>query len=182
MDVFLFLFYSLILLLAWGILTLLLRAIERVLLHHRLIPDKYRKKVKVFVALGILITSGVMVHFAYHPNKSFFEEEWKNHTGLALPEDYNIVARYADYPDFHGDYSAAVIFRFNDSVYESIKKNLLSCKKFNDSSYFACNITELVLEKSNLRKSDFDKRIGNENTVVYFCDNENLILLQSFTY
>lgn len=151
-------------------------------LHRRLIPARLRNKLRLFVVMAIMIISGVVLYLAYHPNKSFFEEEWKNHTGLSLPQNYKLVARYADYPDFHGDYSAAVIFQFSDLEYNEIKQNLLSSAKFSDSTYFACNTTDIVLKKSNLQKSDFYRRIGNENTVVFFRDDENLILLQSFTY
>ncbi|MCF8235967.1 MAG: beta-lactamase family protein [Bacteroidales bacterium] len=65
----------------------------------------------------------------YRSATAFFPEE---STGVVIlsndgaMQNYKLVARYADYPDFHGDYSAAVIFQFSDLEYNEIKQNLLS--------------------------------------------------------
>ena len=167
--------------LVWWILTLILRLIEKLWLHKRLIPSEYRRRIRLGVLLIIALVSGLMIYTAFYPSKSFFLDEWKSHTNFNLPSDSKIISRFADYPDFHGDYCAAVIFKLKQKDYNSIKQQLLSNKEFNDSTNFYSDILDKVLKGSGFKESDFNKRIGKDDAIIYFRDSDNLILLHSLT-
>ena len=184
MQIILIVFLALIGLIVWGLISLILRILEKIVLKKKLIPVHFKWKVRIGILCLIFIIAWLLTFRAFHPSKDFFISEWKMHTEIELPKDSKIIARYASYPDFHGDYCAAVVFELNEKDYNFIKTQILNNESYSDSSKWWSDAYSRVLKNASISDSEFDIEVALSSDIAKshhfgLIDNKRLIVFHT---
>lgn len=93
--------------------------------------NKFTKRRIIYVLIFIIVSiSSYEVYRAFYPNDDFYKNEFKENTGINLPDNCEILIKSASYPDIHGDYSSAAIVHVNEKDFIKILKEISNNKKF----------------------------------------------------
>lgn len=104
--------------------------IKRHLLLTGRITETRSRQLNIIYLLGFSLFIAWQIYFAFYPANSFYEREFKEHTGIELPSSADIIDKGASYPDQFGDYESVAIIRFSPSDYEQLQKKIASNKDF----------------------------------------------------
>jgi len=82
--------------------------------------------------IGVGLFVAYQGYFALHPADDFFLGEFREVTQRAAPVDTKILAKYASYPDLHGDYCSFSRMEMSASSYEHLIVDLSSDKQMTE--------------------------------------------------
>jgi hypothetical protein len=86
--------------------------------------DRYDKRLKLFLLIPVIFI-GVSVYTAIYPNDEFYQEDFREITGLEFPKDGDIIFKIASYPDQHGDYGSASIIKITKDFDVKLERQLI---------------------------------------------------------
>lgn len=81
---------------------------------------KHGKSLRFLAVVPILIFA-YFIYDAIYPNAEFYEEDFKEVTGMRFPGNSEIISKSASYPDTHGDYTSAAAVKMSPKEYHSIR-------------------------------------------------------------
>ena len=153
----LFIIALLIFLSIWGFLIIIVKLIEYHWLKKKIIPSKYRKKLRVSIFIAIIILSAFETLTAFYPLNGFYKSEFELNTGINFPASGKIVRKDSWYPDFQGDYWAAAVFEVSETDYSDILNQLKKSEDFKiDTTRQGIGITVDFRElMKNYKEEDF---------------------------
>ena len=115
------------------------------------------KKIKLILTFLTLIFAAYQTYTAFYPTDSFYEDQFEYNTNLEFPKSGEIIAKDASYPDIHGDYSAAALFKLNDEDFQELF-NLVQKDKNYDVSEYEFGFSSRIKEQcKNYNKRNFIK-------------------------
>lgn len=77
------------------------------------------------IALAPMFIFGYMMYFAIYPDEEFYREDFKEVTGVALPQNAEIIYKSASYPDHFGDYASVSIINVGQTFYTQLPAHLM---------------------------------------------------------
>jgi hypothetical protein len=168
----------------WGILLIVLKLIEYHWLDkRRIIPAKFRNKLRLSMFILIIIFSLFETYTAFHPLNRFYKNEFKSFTGIDFPKSAKIISSDSWYPDFQGDYWAAAVFEVSSMDNNKILKQLVKNQHFQiDTTKQGIGITsdygELVKDIDESKIFVIYKHIGVQWFKVAFLDDNKTIIFE----
>jgi hypothetical protein len=148
---------------------------------------RYLRK-KGYRLAGLVLIAAVTIwtvyssYTAFYPTNGFYEAEFERNTNLDFPKSGYIVAKDASYPDLHGDYSAAALFRVDKNDFDRILSAIQQDPKFRlDTTSFGSRLGNLSTE---IQEQDFSRsyivRESNRDLIfaISFNDKNKLIEIQ----
>jgi len=149
---------------------------------YRWLTKKGYKIIGLTILATISIWSIYSFYTAFYPTDSFYEDEFKNNTGLDFPKSGDFLTKDASYPDIHGDYSATALFRTNKNEFNLILNSIQMDAKFQlDTIQFKFNSANF---DKTIKETNFTKRftLNSEDRdlifTISFNDIDNLINIQ----
>lgn len=81
------------------------------------------KKKNSFLWLIFLLPFGYLVYDIYrgiNPADQFYIDEFERRTSLKLPDNAEVIRKYASYPTIHGDYYSEALIKLDNETYEKL--------------------------------------------------------------
>jgi hypothetical protein len=136
-------------------------------------------KWKILALIPILIV-GYFVYDAFYPSSDFYKYDFKEVTGIELPENSEFEYKTASYPDLQGDYTSVSIIKVGTEFYKDLQTELIKNKLFengkrlghNEMDNAKRNMNELKIER------EFSKQVGGVFYYVAFLSDKKTILVQ----
>ena len=72
-----------------------------------------------------IILFGYWIYISFYPGDDFYETDFKQVTGVELPNSANIKYKTASFPDHFGDYTSVSLIEVEPDFYNTLPKNLL---------------------------------------------------------
>jgi len=91
---------------------------------YRFLKQRIPRQLALLLASLPILVVGYFIFTAFYPNDDFYEEEFTRITSLPYPEDAEIVAKGATYPDQFGDYASCAKIEVELATYAQIKQKL----------------------------------------------------------
>jgi hypothetical protein len=136
--------------------------------------------IKRIIVYSIPIITIWITFRAFFPNDRFFKEEFTDITKIDFPKKGKIVSKFADYPDFHGDYSSCARIELKTEDFTVIKKLIKSDTTFK----IGMPPGSPCYESASLEEIDFNTLEGYERMDQYhhylyigFLDDKNIIII-----
>ncbi len=147
---------------------------------YRLIKKKGLNPTCRIIAFIPIIIAGHFIYNAFYPSEEFYEEDFKEVTGVELPESSYFEFKTASYPDTHGDYTSVSIINVDEEFYIKLPLNLIK----NGLSENEANIGHIEKDKAISRLNDrkieteFSREDEGKFYYVAFLSDKKTILVQ----
>lgn len=134
---------------------------------------------RILAILPILIV-GYIVYDSIYPSSKFYKTDFKEVTGIELPEDSEFEYKTAGYPDTHGDYSSVSVINIGRNFYAELEVDLAKNGLTECGRTIGCK--ELANAKRNMNglkiEREFSKDNGDRFYYVAFLSDKESILVQ----
>ncbi len=148
----------------------------------RYLRKKGYRLVGLILMVAVILWTIYSSYTAFYPTDGFYEDEFEHNTNLEFPKSGDIVAKDASYPDLHGDYSAAALFKVDKNDFYRILSAIQQNNQFQrDTTSFESRLENYG---AKVQAEDFSKsyilRENNRdlNFVISFNEKTKLIEIQ----
>lgn len=140
-------------------------------------------KWKIFSLLPIFIL-GYVVYGAFYPSEEFYKEDFREVTGIDLPENSEFKYKNASYPDINGDYTSVSIIKIGSEFYKSLQSDVI--KNGLSQNELTISSKEMNNAKRHINGLEIDHQFSkeNENTFYYvaFLSDKRTLLIQRLSH
>lgn len=139
----------------------------------------YNSRLRLF-ALTPIILLAFFIYRAFYPGEDFYEQDFKEVTGIEFPENGEFLYKTATFPDHFGDYTSTTIILVGQSFYQVLPQKLLlsGFKDETDSVY--PNEFQKALSYANIEKIEqkftFTEKGGKYFVVCFLSDKQSLLI------
>lgn len=155
MELFTFIFCSLIIAFIGFLLYLLYLPLKIWLLKSGRLSREKSKKINIIWFIIIVLFSNIFTYIAFYPDEEFYAEEYETITLNKLPKSAEFIKKSVSYPDLHGDYCSAALIKISPSDYNKLLKELQKNRSFLKENKIIYNSE---LNKVLSRKSEYKLR------------------------
>ena len=173
---------GLILLLIFLLVLLVLIAIPigtSVLIYRFVVRKDFNKWFRL-IALVPFLVIGYLIYSGFYPSDEFYQEDFKEVTGLNFPERGEIIEKTADYPDHFGDYTSVSLVKVGEVFYKMLPDHLLEKGfKENDEKISSAELSEVlnaIGDREIVRELSILKDGGIYYYVGFLSDKESIIV------
>jgi len=123
---------------------------------------------------------GYLIFENFYPSESFYENDFKEVTGIELPKNAEFEYKTASFPDHFGDYTSVSLIKVENKFYTELPKKLL--KKGLSENFEKIVSSEMDKVKSKLNGRIIEKEYALEEGggiyyyVGFLSDKETLII------
>lgn len=145
----------------------------------RCIDPKWR--VLAFIPVFLLL---YFIYFAFFPSEEFYETDFKEVTGIELPESADFEFKTASYPDHFGDYTSVSIINIEAGFYQSLERKLID-QGFsrNKGKVHSSELENATSKLQGLKiEKEYSKENGGKNYYVAFLSDGETILVQRLSW
>jgi hypothetical protein len=149
------------------------------LIYRFLKKKNYDKTLRLLCLIPFLIL-GFIIFRAVYPSNEFYQEDFKEVTGLDFPNSGEIIDKTASYPDHFDDYTSVSLVRVNKEFYDRLSDHLV-VKGFeeNREKISSTELNEILGEIDNkevVKEFSIRKGGGIYYYVGFLSDNESIII------
>ena len=136
-------------------------------------------KWRILAIIPVLII-GYFIYDAFYPSEEFYETDFKEVTGMDLPESADFEFKTAGYPDHFGDYTSVSIINVGTDFYKTMEKELQNNGLSENSKRIGC--AEMDAAQAELNgleiEREFSKEDGDKFLYIAMLSDEETILVQ----
>ena len=142
-----------------------------------------RKKVdKVWwiLALAPILIIGYLIFEAIYPSEDFYEQDFKEVTGIELTENAEFNFKSASYPDLQGSYTSVAIINIGTDFHKELPAKLIENGLSENSQRIGGTVMDNAEQELNGLEieREFSKEQGNKFYYVALLSDEKTILVQ----
>ena len=136
-------------------------------------------KWRVLSLIPIFIV-GYLIFEAFYPSESFYEDDFKEVTGIDFPKNAEFEYKTASFPDHFGDYTSVSLIKVENEFYAELPNKLL--KRGLSENIEKVGSAEMDKVKSKLNGRIIEKEYALEESgeiyyyVGFLSDKETLII------
>ncbi|RTY85559.1 hypothetical protein [Flavobacterium sp. GT3R68] len=138
-----------------------------------------KPKWRILAFLPIFVI-GYFVYSAFYPSSEFYETDFKEVTGIELPQETEFEYKTSSYPDQHGDYTSVSIIKVETDFYKNLQSKLSENGLFENENRLGCpELDNAEREMSGLKiEREFSKELDDSFYYVAFLSDKSSILVQ----
>jgi hypothetical protein len=136
-------------------------------------------KWRIFAFFPIFVI-GYFVYNAFYPVSEFYEADFKEVTGIELPQESEFEYKTSSYPDQHGDYTSVSIIEIETGFYKDLQTKLIENGLYENGNRIGCPELENAEREMNGLKieREFSKELDDRFYYVAFLSDKSSILVQ----
>jgi len=144
---------------------------------------KYLNRKNARLKFLLLIPFILLIHSIYsaiYPPDSFYRQDFKEVTGVNLPESAEIIYKTASFPDHFGDYTSVSIIKVEKLFYSSLDRELMIKGLTKTSEKMGSPELEEALREIEGKKTEKEFSLTQARGVYYYVaflsDKETLLV------